>query len=82
MRQKHLSVQRCLRIRQKYFSVHGDTLKAFKRIFAVNEEYADRRKIEPVSANFGPKPTKFPILNHLCRHDGMGKKNHFNPVSL
>ncbi len=59
-----------------------NTLKAFKRIrrkrqegLSVNGEYADGHNTEPISATFRPKQKKFQILNHLCRHDGMGKKN-------
>ncbi len=50
-----------------------NTLKEYKRIwrtrqeyFAFFGEYADRHKIEPISANFRPKPRKFQILNSHC----------------
>jgi hypothetical protein len=45
-------------------------------------EYADGHKTEPISANFRPKPKKIQILNHLCRHDGMGKKTSHATVPL
>jgi hypothetical protein len=48
------------RIRQEYFAVYG--------------EYANRHKIELISANFCPKPKIFMIQNHLSEHDRMGPK--------
>jgi hypothetical protein len=58
-----------------------NTLKAFKRLrripqeyFAVYGEYADRHKIEPISANFRPKPKKIQILNPYYIQDRIGKK--------
>jgi hypothetical protein len=35
-----------------------------------------------LSANFRQKQKKFQILNHLCRHDGMGKKPSHATVPL
>jgi|LakMenEpi03Aug12_release.lakeMendotaPanAssembly.Ray.scaffolds.fasta_scaffold641085_1 hypothetical protein len=71
-------------MREKYFSVHG-----FKRIrkkrqedFAVNEDYADRLKMSLSRGIFDQNQQKIPILNHLCRHNGMGKKNHLTLLSL
>ncbi len=68
-------------MRQTYFSVKGEYAKAFKRIrrkrqedFFVYGEYADRHKIEPVSANFRPKPKNLRSEITFARHDGMGKK--------
>jgi hypothetical protein len=58
-----------------------NTLKEYKRIwrirqeyFAVYGEYADRHKIEPIPANFRPKPKKFQILNPQSIHVRIGKK--------
>ncbi len=51
--------KRSRRIRQEYFAVLG--------------ECADRHKIEPISTNFRPKQ-KIQIVNHLPKHDRMGKK--------
>ncbi len=53
-------VKRIWRMRQEYFAVYG--------------EYANRHKIELISANFRPKPKQFLIQNHLTEHDRMGKK--------
>ncbi len=65
-----------------------NTLKEYKRIwrirqeyFAVDGEYANRRKSGPILANFLPNPEKIVILNHLTGHDRMGK-NHLTLLSL
>ncbi len=47
-------------MRQEYFAVYG--------------EYANRHKIEHISANFRPKPQKILIQNHHNEHDRMAKK--------
>jgi hypothetical protein len=43
--------------------------------FAVIGEYANRHKMELISANFRLKLKKNLIQNHLTEHDRMGKKN-------
>jgi hypothetical protein len=45
-----------------------------KEYFAVYGEYANRHKIEIISANFRPKPKKILIQNHLTEYDRMAKK--------
>jgi hypothetical protein len=57
-----------------------NTLREYKRIwrirqeyFAVDGEYANRHKSEPISANFRPNHEKILILNHLSGHNPMGK---------
>ncbi len=42
--------------------------------FTVSGEYADRHKIEPISANFRAKPKKFQIVNPHSIHDRIGQK--------
>jgi hypothetical protein len=59
--------KRIWRIRQEYFAVYG--------------EYANRHKIEPISANFRPKPKKIQILNPHSIHVRIGKKNHLEDIS-
>jgi hypothetical protein len=56
--------KRIWRIRQKYFAAYG--------------EYANRHKIEPISANYRPKPKTILIQNHLAE----GAKNHLTLLSL
>jgi hypothetical protein len=58
-----------------------NTLKEYKRTrricqeyFAVYREYADRHETESISVNFWPKPKKCHIINHLPRHDLLGKR--------
>jgi hypothetical protein len=52
--------KRTRRIRQEYFATYGD--------------YADRHKIKSISTYFRPSLKKNLILDHLPRHDRMGKK--------
>jgi hypothetical protein len=66
-----------------------NTLKEYKRIwkirqefFAVYEEYADRHKIEPISANFRLKLKKIQILNPHSIHVRIGKNPSHATVPL
>ncbi len=65
------------------------TLKAFKRIRRIRQEYiaaygeyADRHKTEPFSANFRPRPKKFQILNHHSIEEAKNTSNATVPFSL
>jgi hypothetical protein len=102
MREKSLSVhldygnfrmvlwlQSHLRILQMYLACMENTLKEYKSIwrirqeyFAVYGEYANPHKSEPISTNFRPNSKKFLILNHLTGHDRMGKKPSHATVPL
>jgi hypothetical protein len=64
------------------FACMENTLKENKHIwrmhqeyFAVYGEYANRHKIELISANFRPNSKKFIVQNPLTEHDRMGKKS-------
>jgi hypothetical protein len=60
-----LNIRRGLRYVKSILAFTENTLKEYKHLrrilqeyFAVHGEYADRHKIEPISANFRPKQKK------------------------
>jgi hypothetical protein len=59
-----------------------NTLEVYKRFGRIRQEYfADRHKIKPISIIF-VENQKNQILNHLQRHDQMGKKTYHVTIPL